>query len=665
MRTGWNLLTFGEIGRVFNGNSISESEKKANFAGLDHGVPYIGTKDVGFDHEVEYESGVRIPGGKQNGFKLAPANTVLVCAEGGSAGRKIALTNREVYFGNKLFAICPTPPNNSRFVFYYCLSDDFGKQFRGAMAGLIGGVSLNKFKDFSIPLPPPAEQQRIVEILDKALVGIATAKTNTEKSLQRAHALFENTLNIAIQGKLIAQNSRDTSVEDLVSQIEKTRNVAIIQGRAKSEKTEPAEIDAESQIELPSSWKWAQLESLTVAISDGVHKKPRYASKGIPFVTVKNLTAGPGISFDDLNYITREDHQEFIKRTHPERGDILITKDGTIGVVRLIETDVEFSIFVSVALIKPVMQELGPYLAYALRAQCVQSQIVPQGAALKHLYLVDLRRLAIPLPPLSEQKRIVARLDGVNVETQRLQSIYRQKLAALDSLKKSLLHQAFSGELTKDTVKSNVVPFPKTMPNITHIDMHAGILAIAYQHHEDHSRQDTFGHVKAEKIAHMVETHVGIDCGRTPVKDAAGPNDYRHLKKVEHRAEKAGYFSFKQSAARSYTFRKLNRFDQLTQKARNALGSANHAVDELIELMVPMQTQQAEIFATVFAAWNNLLLDGQEVSDEAIVSEARENWHSDKLGIPRDKFFKAIVWMKEKNIVPVGRGKKVINRVGA
>jgi type I restriction enzyme S subunit len=93
------------------------------------------------------------------------------------------------------------------------------------------------------------------------------------------------------------------------------------------------------------------------------------------------------------------------------------------------------------------MRELAPYLVYALRASCVQSQIVPQGAALKHLYLVDLRRLAIPLPPLKEQKRIVAALDALGEETQRLAGLYERKHAALEALKKSLLHQAFAGEL--------------------------------------------------------------------------------------------------------------------------------------------------------------------------------------------------------------------------
>ena len=292
-----------------------------------------------------------------------------------------------------------------------------------------------------------AEQQRIVALLDEGFDGIATAKANAEKNLQNARALFESLLNAAIQGELIPQDSRDNSAAELIGQIEKARNTAIDQGRAKAEKSEPLERKMDGVIRLPRTWKWTQLESLTVGISDGVHKKPQYVSNGIPFITVKNLTAGPGISFDELNYVTPKDHREFIKRTHPEKGDILITKDGTIGVVRLIDTDIEFSIFVSVALIKPVMHELAPYLVYALRASCVQSQIVPQGAALKHLYLVDLRRLAIPIPPLKEQKRIVTALDSLSEETQRLTKLYERKLAALEALRKSLLHQAFTGNL--------------------------------------------------------------------------------------------------------------------------------------------------------------------------------------------------------------------------
>jgi type I restriction enzyme S subunit len=311
----------------------------------------------------------------------------------------------------------------------------------------VPGLSREDLLDLQVYLPPLPEQRRIVAILDEAFDGIATVKANAEKNLHNARAIFEAVLNISILGKLIPQNPEDASVADLINQIDKMRTTAVHHGIAKPVKTSPVKMDGEAHLALPKTWSWTQLESLTVGISDGVHKKPEYVPDGIPFITVKNLTAGSVISFDDLNYITQKDHEEFIKRTHPQKGDILITKDGTIGVVRLIETDVEFLIFVSVALIKPVMRELGPYLVYALRASCVQSQIVPQGAALKHLYLVDLRRLAIPLPPLAEQKRIVARLDALAEETERLESIYQRKLAALGELKKSLLYRAFSGML--------------------------------------------------------------------------------------------------------------------------------------------------------------------------------------------------------------------------
>jgi type I restriction enzyme S subunit len=449
-------MQLSEVARTYNGNSISEDEKRKFYSGIAQGLPYIGTKDVGFDYSIEYESGVKIPADRLDGFKRASANTVLVCAEGGSAGRKIGHTDREVCFGNKLFAVSPSSVLDSRYLFYFFLTEDFMGQFRGAMAGLIGGVSLNKFKALRLPVPPRTEQRRIVAILDEAFEAIATAKANAELSLQNVREFFDCTLNRAIQGQLFSCETGEFSVSDLLQQVETARRLAISRGRYKAPKLDPIQSDARVQPPLPQDWRWAQLDSLTVGISDGVHKTPRYVAEGVPFVTVKNLTASRGISFKDLNYITREDHEEYIKRTNPERGDILITKDGTIGVVRLIDTDVEFSIFVSVALIKPALRELGPYLAYALRATSVQRQIVPQGAALKHLYLVDLRMLQVPLPPPHIQSQIVDRLDELDAETQRLASLYERSITALGELRSSLLRHAFSGELTTNNAKEQV-----------------------------------------------------------------------------------------------------------------------------------------------------------------------------------------------------------------
>lgn len=199
---------------------------------------------------------------------------------------------------------------------------------------------------------------------------------------------------------------------------------------------------------------WATVESLSMKVADGVHKKPNYLPEGIPFVTVKNLTAGSGISFEDLNYVSLKDHEEFCKRTHPERGDILISKDGTLGVVRLVETDRLFSVFVSVALVKPVMYSQSRYLVTALESPTVQRQMVPKGSGLQHIHLEDLRADCIPIPPHAEQERIVAEIDRRFSLVHEVEFQVDANLKRAERMRQSILASAFAGRII-DAVEQN------------------------------------------------------------------------------------------------------------------------------------------------------------------------------------------------------------------
>jgi len=398
MKQSWDIKKIAEIGTVFNGNSINAKVKKEKYTNLEEGLPYIATKDISYESVIDYDNGVKIPDEDKPSFKIASKNTILICAEGGSAGRKIAFTDQEVCFGNKLFALSTTDKVNSRFVYYYYFSPQFQEDFASQLTGIIGGVSMAKFKKLKVPLPSPIEQQRIVEILDKAFVAIDKARQNAEQNLKNAQEVFENHLN-----NLFENPSKD--------------------------------------------WDVFELNDICTKITDGVHKKPNYVASGVPFIKINNLTDGLGISFDNVSYITQEDHELFCQRTKPERGDILITKDGTIGVVRIIETDIEFSIFVSVALIKPKSKEITPFLKYILISPLIQNQIKPQGAALKHLYLRDLRKYKIPIPPVDVQKSIVNQLDTMSSKINNAKNIYQQKINNLDELKRSTLQKAFECEL--------------------------------------------------------------------------------------------------------------------------------------------------------------------------------------------------------------------------
>ena len=175
----WKTVKLEKVCKIISGNSIPAKKKEENFTGVE-GMPYVATKDVGFDGSINYENGVCIPDEYRNNFKISLAGATLVCAEGGSAGRKIAFSNEDCCFVNKLFSLQPDKNIIPKFVYYYTLSSEFQSQFKEAMHGLIGGVSLSKIRGFFISIPPLAEQQRIVAKLDAAFAEIDMAIELTE-----------------------------------------------------------------------------------------------------------------------------------------------------------------------------------------------------------------------------------------------------------------------------------------------------------------------------------------------------------------------------------------------------------------------------------------------------------------------------------------------------
>ena len=200
MKQGWQILTIGSVAKVFNGNSINAEVKKAKYEGLEEGYPFIATKDVGVNGEVDYDNGVKIP--FDTDFKIAMPDAVFVCAEGGSAGKKVAHIDRKVCFGNKLFALQPVKEKVKGGFLYYAVQEaGFKAQFRLSMAGIIGGVSAKKFNSITIPIPPLSEQQRIVALLDAEFAKIDILKANAEKNLQNAKDLFQAALKKELEPK--------------------------------------------------------------------------------------------------------------------------------------------------------------------------------------------------------------------------------------------------------------------------------------------------------------------------------------------------------------------------------------------------------------------------------------------------------------------------------
>ena len=165
IHNNWVWTRLSDVADIYTGNSISETEKNAKYTNV-VGRNYIGTKDVGFDNKVFYNNGVAIPKEYEQNFRIALKDSILMCIEGGSAGKKVAILNQDVCFGNKLCCLSPFI-EIGKYIYFYLQSPSFIDMFNQNKAGIIGGVSIAKVKEILIPLPPLKEQCRIIHRLEE------------------------------------------------------------------------------------------------------------------------------------------------------------------------------------------------------------------------------------------------------------------------------------------------------------------------------------------------------------------------------------------------------------------------------------------------------------------------------------------------------------------
>lgn len=232
-----------------------------------------------------------------------------------------------------------------------------------------------------------------------------------------------------------------------------------------------------------------------------------------------------------------------------------------------------------------------------------------------------------------------------------------------------LFDAAEAAPATAEPTVEPTEPQPETPPveapqpawtSRTPIDRQVLILSRVVDAHQRADRLQFLGNVKAEKIVHLIEAHVGIDLEREPLREAAGPADVPRLKKVIHRAAMLHAFSVKKRAggtggvwsAGGGLHKRLDEYEQTFAEVREK-------IDAIIDLLVPMNAQQAEIVATLYACWNDLLASGSQPTDDAII-EAFYAWHESKGKFPRKRLEKALAWMRDENLVPTGRSRATL-----
>lgn len=263
-------------------------------------------------------------------------------------------------------------------------------------------------------------------------------------------------LQYAIQGKLVEQRAEEGTGEELFQEIERKREVLIKEKIIKKDKRTNSIINfQEVPFDIPENWMWVTLGSILNKLTDGTHKTPKYTSTGVKFVSVKDMSNG-FLSLENTKYISEEEHKELYTRCNPEKGDLILSKVGTTGVPAIVDTTEPFSLFVSVALLKFDCKCIDiKFLYYMLMSPLVQAQATEntRGVGNKNWVLDAIASTMVVLPPLVEQKRIVAKIEELLPYVDCYAAAY-EKLEQFNAkfpedMKKSVLQYAIQGKLVE------------------------------------------------------------------------------------------------------------------------------------------------------------------------------------------------------------------------
>lgn len=383
----WEWKKLGEVCEVIAGQSPKGSSYNNNEEGMEfhQGKKAFGNKVIG-------SSGIWT----NEITKVAEPKDILISVR--APVGPVNFTDRKICIGRGLAVIRPQNID-SEYIYHFLVYNE--SKLNCKSGAVFDSISRDDIKNFEIPVPPLAEQKRIVNVLDETFEKIEKIKANAQANLQNAKDLFRGIL------------KKDFST---------------------------------------NNWESKTLQEVcSMKIKDGTHQTPTYCDKseGYPFISSKDVTT-ESISWENIKYIIPQLHEELYKKIAPQKDDVLLAKNGTTGVAAIVEDDRIFDIYVTLAVLRPNQEIIFPrYLLRIVNSPICKVQFDShlKGSGVPNLHLNEIQKVQIPLPPLPIQKQVVAKLDSLSEKVKQLESNYKQILADCEELKKAVLKKAFNGNL--------------------------------------------------------------------------------------------------------------------------------------------------------------------------------------------------------------------------
>lgn len=376
---------------------------------------------------------------------------ILIARTGGTIGKTYIVRQLDevAVFASYLIRVIPLEEINEEFLKLFMMTPCYWKQLTDASSGTgqpnVNGQSLS---NLILPIPPKEEQIRILSKYEELLPKVdeyGKAQESLDKlNEELPERLKKSILQEAIEGRLVPQDPNDEPASVLLDKIRKEKARLVKQRIIKPDKNDSFIyknidghwmesfvdknrpeicIDDEISYQIPENWEWSRLGSLLQLVSDGTHKTPNYVDSGVPFLSVQNISSGK-LTMDKIKFITEDEHKVLIKRVKPSFGDILICRIGTLGKALKIYWDFEFSIFVSLGLLRPIDEKLTDYLVFCINSPLgfswIQNNKVGGGTHTFKINLGDMPNMLIPIPPYPEQKRIESKVEQLFKEVDKL-----------------------------------------------------------------------------------------------------------------------------------------------------------------------------------------------------------------------------------------------------
>ena len=414
-------------------------------------------------------------------------NDLLIC-EGGEAGRAAVWDQeREICFQNHVHRARFFGEVNPHYAQRYFERLNYSGEIAEYRKGVgISNMSSKALASIPVPLPPLAEQYRIVAKVDELMalcdrletqqadaesahtqlvqvllnsltqaIDAADFATNWQRLAEHFHTLFtteasigklkQTLLQLAVMGKLVPQDPSDEPASDLLKRIAAQKHWLIAEGKLKKQKPSSAIAASEKFFELATGWQWARLLDCAMLITDGEHLTPQRTcdSTQVPLVTAKNVRDG-FMNYGNTDYVERSIAEKCWGRCRPAVGDIMMVSVGaTLGRLTVIKENKDMVIVRSVTLIRPLFVD-ADYLALMIRSPKLQSAIWAgvKESAQPGLYLAQSSSLLIAVPPLAEQHRIVAKVDQLMAFCDQLKARLTQARQLNEQLASTLVEQA-------------------------------------------------------------------------------------------------------------------------------------------------------------------------------------------------------------------------------